>query len=192
MKKLTVVLITGHPATGKTTLAHALAKTLKLPLIWKDQFKESLFDTLGVSTPDWSDQLSTASWNLLYLQVENLLKANISHIVEGNFNPVRANERWQSLKMNYAFQIIQVRCETKPDILLERYRWRIKNGIWHHGHVDASNDNKFLEAIQQDMEWVDVQSIRLSCDTSPENKDCNTEIVKKIRKLTLNEMENRA
>jgi dephospho-CoA kinase len=46
-KPTTVILITGHPATGKTTLAHYLAQELGLPLLWRDGLKEKLADTLG-------------------------------------------------------------------------------------------------------------------------------------------------
>lgn len=97
MKPTDVVLITGHPATGKTTLAEYLAQELYLPLIAKDHIKETLFNTLGWSTAEWSRQISVATWNLLYQQVETLLAARVGHIVEANFDPSFANDRWQGL-----------------------------------------------------------------------------------------------
>ncbi|HEX8858768.1 MAG TPA: AAA family ATPase [Actinomycetes bacterium] len=44
---MTLVLVTGPPASGKTTLARPLAFSLGLPLLGKDTIKEALFDTLG-------------------------------------------------------------------------------------------------------------------------------------------------
>jgi predicted kinase len=97
MKPITVVLITGHPASGKTTLARYLSKQMGLPTLCKDDIKEILYDTLGWSTVAWSNKLSIATWSLLYHQVEILLEAHIDHIVESNFDPKYANPHWQRL-----------------------------------------------------------------------------------------------
>ena len=41
------ILVTGIPASGKSTIAEHLAKELSLPCFSKDAFKEILFDTVG-------------------------------------------------------------------------------------------------------------------------------------------------
>ncbi len=53
----TLVLVTGAPGSGKTTLAMPLARHLGLPLITKDTIKEALFDTLGTGDHTWSQRL---------------------------------------------------------------------------------------------------------------------------------------
>jgi predicted kinase len=183
MNTTTIILITGHPATGKTTLAHYLAQELSLPLLWKDQIKESLLDTLGASTTEWSRKLSCTAWALLYQQVETLLKANVSHIVESNFDPTYANEHWQTFNQKYKFQLIQVRCETEPAMLRKRYMQRIKQGNRHSGHVDASNDSAFIESIRQHMEWVAVDSMQLSLDTTEISQTSYLKIANNIKNL---------
>lgn len=183
MGKTTVILITGHPATGKTTLAHYLAQELRLPLIWKDQIKETLFETLGVTTIEWSLKLGVAAWELLYRQVESLLRAGVSHVVESNFDPFYANAHWQRLERDYDFRLIQVRCETEPETLLKRYRQRVETGVRHAGHFDASNDERFLQAIQQSIDWVMVESVRLSVDTTEITGADYSDLAQRIRKL---------
>ena len=47
MSKPFVILIIGHPATGKTRLGTELGKALKVPFLPKDALKERMFDMLG-------------------------------------------------------------------------------------------------------------------------------------------------
>lgn len=43
MSRPALLLLKGHPATGKSTLAHALARTLQWPLLDKDDIKDHLY-----------------------------------------------------------------------------------------------------------------------------------------------------
>ena len=54
---VTLVLVTGSPASGKTSLAQPLARQRGLPLLGKDAIKEALFDTLGTGGRTWSRRL---------------------------------------------------------------------------------------------------------------------------------------
>ena len=56
-----LVLISGAPGTGKTTMGRHLATGLRIPYLGKDLIKESLFDSLGTKDREWSVKLGIAS-----------------------------------------------------------------------------------------------------------------------------------
>lgn len=53
MTEKLMVIITGAPDTGKTTLSKNLTKKLNLPVINKDEIKDLLFDDLGIKDNEW-------------------------------------------------------------------------------------------------------------------------------------------
>jgi len=182
-----VVLVTGHPGSGKTTLAKALAQALQLPLTGKDQIQETLLDTLGWSTEEWARKLSVASWALLYQQVERLVCSGIDQIVESTFDPRYANAQWASLTQKYSFRLIQIRCEARVDVLITRYQERIANGTRHPGHIDRSADVAFLDTIRQGlMAWIDIESTRLSVNTAVHSKENYATIATSIKQVMAN------
>jgi predicted kinase len=186
MRPTTIILITGHPATGKTTFARYLAKTLGLPTLCKDDFKEILYDTLGWSTVEWSKQLGAASMTLIYRYVEVLLEARTDHVVEANFDPKFANAQWQALKQRFNLQVIQVRCECDPATTIARYRARIADGTRHPGHRDGGDDFAFHELLRRGpIEWVDLAGERISLDTTAGGADGYKAVVQRITELGL-------
>ncbi|MEZ4622587.1 MAG: AAA family ATPase [Caldilineaceae bacterium] len=162
----TIILITGHPAAGKSTLARYLAAELRWPLICKDAIKETLCDTVGCGSDEDSRRLSIAAWTLLYAQTQELLRSSVSHIVESNFTPAYANSRWQRFAESYPFRLIQLRCEADGETLMQRYRDRIASGERHPGHVDDSADPALRELLWGDPPgWIDLPGERLTIDT---------------------------
>jgi predicted kinase len=132
-----LVIITGLPASGKTTLGRRLASELRLPFICRDDLKEILFDTLGWRDRAWSQKLGVASWELLYYLIAVELVAGRSLIVESNFRPEFDNARLQRLCRDHAAYVLQIRCVTDGDELARRYIERVASGERHPGHADG-------------------------------------------------------
>lgn len=139
MSKNLLIIISGPPCTGKSTLGKKIAKEFKLPFISKDDIKESLFNDLGHSDREWSTKLGIAAYTILHHIIETLLSSKVSFIAESNFKPEFENERFLNLKKKYGFEPIQIMCHADGEILFERFKKRTESGERHPGHVDHLN-----------------------------------------------------
>ena len=149
MTKPFVLIVTGSPSSGKTTLGRRIADDMRLPFIHKDGLKELLFDTLGWSDRAWSKRLGVATYAILYHIVEAQVRAGASFVVESNFHPVYDNEKVAALQKTYGFAAFQVRCVADGDVLFARFKARAESGERHPGHVDDLNYDEFEEMLRR-------------------------------------------
>ncbi len=138
METPALVIVTGHPASGKTTLARRLAFDLNLPCLVRDDIKEKLFDTLGWSDRAWSKKLGGATYELIYLFAEIQLRAGNSFLLEFNFDSKIVTPRFLEIKQKYDFYPIQIVLEADDEILLTRFNQRAESGERHPGNVDTT------------------------------------------------------
>jgi predicted kinase len=162
-----VLIVSGPPCTGKTTLARRLATSLTLPLMTKDTIKEVLFETLGVSDRAWSRRLGAASMELLYIYVEAQLAAGRSRVVEGNFDTVFATPAFQRMAARFSFMSIQVNCVADPAVLAARFQRRARSGERHPGHQDHLPPDPRLDLpIRGRLEPLDIGGHVIELDTT--------------------------
>jgi predicted kinase len=143
-----IIIISGHPGTGKSYLAAKLSEALSVPLVSKDGIKESLFDTLGWSDREWSKKLSVASIALLFQTLEAHLNSGTPLIVESNFKPQFDNEIFAAYGEKHAVRWVQVLCWAEGDVLVERFQQRSNSGERHPGHCDSGNLDEFRDLLQ--------------------------------------------
>ena len=66
-------MVTGIPASGKSTMAEYLGRKLCLPVISKDTAKEHLYDTVGFRSREEKVKLGTAAMNIMYYMAGQLM-----------------------------------------------------------------------------------------------------------------------
>lgn len=116
----TIILVTGVPASGKSTLSRLLADTLQLPILSKDVVKEALHDSLGTADPVAVSQASAeVIWRLLP-------HFPAGAIVDMWLDPVRdAGVAADGLRRaGTSTDAVEIQCRCPGDVAVDRYRHR--------------------------------------------------------------------
>jgi predicted kinase len=140
-----VVIVTGPPASGKSTIAESIAAGLPAPLLAKDPVKEALFDALGAGDPAWSKKLGLATYAILFLALEQEVRAGRSCVLEANFDHDEASSQLAALQLRTPFRALQIVCTASREVLLERFVARSDSR--HPGHIDDERLEDVEESI---------------------------------------------
>jgi predicted kinase len=123
----TFVVVSGPAASGKTTLARAIATPLGLPLIAKDTIKEALMTVLPVPDVEASRLVGAASVAALLA----LAAETPGAVLESVWRRSHAQAELRLLPG----EIVEVFCRCDPEIAAQRYALRA--GTRAAGHFDA-------------------------------------------------------
>jgi predicted kinase len=110
-----LLLVTGPPGAGKSTLARPLAATLGLPLIAKDTIKEALAVVLPPADVDESRRLGAATYEVMFALAHEVSAA----VLESNFSRA-AGERI----IEICPRPIEFFCRCPSDEIMRRYESR--------------------------------------------------------------------
>jgi predicted kinase len=115
-----VVLVSGAPGAGKSTLAGPLAAELGFALLAKDRIKETLAEVLGDGAGElaWSTRLGAASMELLWALAADAPAA----VLEANFWP--GDERHEGHLRRLDADAVEVHCACPLAVAMRRYAER--------------------------------------------------------------------
>ena len=135
---MTLIVVSGAPGTGKSTVAAAVAAELRWPLLSLDPVKEALADVLGLGDEDWSDRVGDAA-------------AEVVFRLSAQFPDVVAEGWWRGARRDRALRefagAVEVFCRCDPDLAVSRARARHGTGR-HPIHRDVINPSRMLDLMR--------------------------------------------
>jgi adenylylsulfate kinase-like enzyme len=140
------IVMSGLPASGKSTIGRALSEALSIPILDKDDFLERLYDQRGVGDRDWRRQLSRESDDLFRQEAIKRPEA----VLVSHWRPrsTTADTGTPTDWLSETFkQIVEVHCACSPELAAQRFVERKR----HAGHLDC-----FLSVSEVEMRMRDL------------------------------------
>lgn len=164
----TLVIISGPPGAGKSTLARPLANALGLPLISKDAIKEQLADALGDTALNISRKLGLAATMQLYATANELLRYGHGVVVESFFHKGISEQDLFGLVQTSQAVLVHVHADN--EILFSRNERRASDPERHPIHQDANRMvdlKRYLAEGVADMLELDCPNIVIDTTYGP-------------------------
>lgn len=130
-----LVVISGLPASGKTTLAKRLSEEFSVSLISKDTIKELLFETLPQKDREWSTIQGRAAIAMMYAGAKELLLSGTSVMIESSFDTALGAGDVDRLLADTNSALVEIHCTLAYDERQRRWTHRSKTSR-HPGHLD--------------------------------------------------------
>ena len=129
-----LIILSGLPASGKSTVARMLQAAFPFPIIEKDRIKECLFDTLGFQSHEEKRRLDAAAARILLRFAEDILVTGGGVILDNNFDTA-AGEALRALQGRLSPRSVTVLLTADEETLYERYLARDLAHTRHPGHA---------------------------------------------------------
>jgi predicted kinase len=152
MNSPTLIVVTGRPGSGKTTLVRALAQSIRCPAICRDELKEGLLNTTGGTKGD----VAWPVYKTFFDTIELLLSRRITLIAEAAFQHKLWAPKLEPLRASAAIRIIV--CTIPPDLAAARRENR--------HHADPAREQFHPPVIGEEYDPPHLDVPTLSVDTS--------------------------
>ena len=122
LPKPPLVIVSGAPASGKTTLSRLLAERLPLPLLAKDRLRQVFFDAFNTQEVTVSRRLVAPTFIVYSELISELLRAGTGVVAECNYH--RGISEPELRPVAALGTPVIIHCQTSRDVSYRRFRER--------------------------------------------------------------------
>ncbi|MGV3614816.1 MAG: AAA family ATPase [Fimbriimonas sp.] len=140
-----LIVVTGRPGVGKSTLVHPLARAIRCPVVSRDEIKEGMVDALGDSVDE--PAVAKATYEAFFGTVRFLLERKVTLVAEAAFQ----HRLWGPLEELGAISDLRILVlAADSDVVASRREQRAVDdparGRFHGGPVPAAYDPPRFDA----------------------------------------------
>lgn len=167
MNKPLLIVVTGKPASGKTTLAHILTKKIKYPLLSRDELKEGYINTADIEHSQLDNSVAWHIYDTFFDAIDLLISKGISVIAEAAFQ----DKLWKPKLLNLLdkAEIKIIICKTPSDLTTIRFNNRLLNDPERekfHGDKSLNLVKGQGSLITETYEPVNIDAPTIEVDTT--------------------------
>ena len=160
MNKPLLIVVTGRPASGKTTLAHIISKEIKCPVVSRDELKEGYINTTGISHNHSNTSVGLYIYDTFFQTIDLLISKRISIIIEAAFQ----HKLWQPKLLGFIDKadVRIIICETNSEITKTRFNERLLNNTDRRTFNGDEQGEKLIDIYKP----VNIEASTLYVDTT--------------------------
>ena len=159
-----LIVVSGPPGSGKTTLAHKLAAALGCPAISRDEIKQGMAHATPGFTGAPGDELTRRTLPVFFAVLDLLLRAGVTTVAEAAFQDHVWRPRLEELRGLAEIRVVH--CTVGAGAAFARITRREQDDPLRRVHAAAPGDAAGRDAAHRAFRRVSIDAPALEVDTS--------------------------